>query len=93
MMNFPYLFHTIAGINIEVVSLRRNWQKMKQSSHGSPTPTKDDIAKSRRANPNATVQPGGANNVELTYYTLSGKEVNIRDDASRPLSVNGVFMR
>lgn len=81
------------GINIEVVSLRRNWQKMKQSSHSSPSPTKEDIAKSRRANPNAPVNPSAPNNVELTYYTLSGKEVNIRDEIQRPLSVNGVYTR
>ena len=67
---------------------------MKQSSH-SPTnsPTKEDIAKTRRANPNAPVNPSVPNNVELTYYTLSGKEVNIRDEIQRPLSVNGVYTR
>lgn len=81
------------GINIEVVSLRRNWQKMKQSSKNPPSPAKEDIVKTRRANPNAPVSPSAPANVELTYYTLSGKEVNIRDETQRPISVNGVRTR
>ena len=69
---------------------------MKQSSNNSPSPTRDEIAKQKRANAAYslnTTNPVGQNNVELTYYTLSGKEVNIREEVQRPLSVNSVYMR
>lgn len=59
------------GVNIEVVNLQRNWQKLKQAS--SSKTSKID-AKLKR--------PG---NIELTYYTLSGKEVSVRGDKGRNL--------
>jgi len=62
------------GINIEVINLRRNWQKLKQSSNQS---IKED-SKSKSI----------SDNIELTYYTLSGKEVNVKGEKkSRPVSV------
>jgi len=69
---------------------------MRQSTHGTPnTPTKDDIlGKTRRGHPNIPINPAsGVNNVELTYYTLSGKEVNIREEIQRPISVNTGYIR
>lgn len=69
------------GINIEVINLRRNWQKLKQSSNQS---MKD----------HSRVGSGAGDNIELTYYTLSGKEVNVRDDRqSRPVSVRNNFKK
>lgn len=40
------------------------------------------------------VGSGAGDNIELTYYTLSGKEVNVRDDRqSRPVSVRNNFKK
>merc|ERR1712080_407860 len=61
------------GVNIEVVNLQRNWQKLRQV----PTPAKTSKMDTKVKRP--------APNIELTYYTLSGKEVNVRDDQARSL--------
>lgn len=56
-------FFSVLGVNIEVVNLQQNWQKLKQSS--------------------STKSAKRQGNIELTYYTLSGKEVSVRDKQSR----------
>merc|ERR1712080_358359 len=61
------------GVNIEVVNLQRNWQKLRQV----PTPAKTSKMDTKVKRP--------APNIELTYYTLSGKEVSVRDDQARSL--------
>ena len=69
VVNLPIFI--FVGVNIEVVNLQRNWQKLKQTSTTRTTKTETKVKRPA--------------NIELTYYTLSGKEVNVREDQPRTL--------
>ena len=78
---------------MEVVNLQRNWQKMRQMSTSSKinknSDNKGTSARHNKSSDSKGKQRASAANIELTYYTLSGKEVNVRDEhnTNKPLSL------